>query len=214
MFRCFNTKKPFHSHNTHRSREHFCAIFPKFYLTGFIMCLPNHGILYFLIYALFIQAKRARSSLFGPYYLLQLYSPLNLRFCLPLPSPLSPLPSPLSPPPPPPPPLPTHANPNPIPHKQPATPTEPTSTIRQLHEYGQHKFLAELFFRLRCRSRWEGVERGDFQTCALELCNCRRTEGDIQTEVSVRAVFLDGGVDSPGSGNNYVNVLRRKDVHL
>jgi len=58
------------------------------------------------------------------------------------------------------------------------------------------------------------VERGDFQTCALELCNCRRTEGDIQTEVSVRAVFLDGGVDSPGSGNNYVNVLRRKDVHL
>jgi len=137
MFRCFNTKKPFGfrfcirlspSHNTHRSREHFCAIFPKFYLTGFIMCLPNHGILYFLIQAPFIQAKRARSSLFGPYYLLQLYDPLNLRFRLRLPSPLSPLPSPLSP-------LPsphrtpirsTHASRNPIPHKQPATATEMT----------------------------------------------------------------------------------------
>ena len=56
------------------------------------------------------------------------------------------------------------------------------------------------------------MERGGFKTWSLELCNCRRTEGDVQTEVSVRAIFLDGGVDSPGSGNNYVNVLRRKDV--
>ncbi len=78
----------------------------------------------------------------------------------PLPSPLSPLPSP--PPPhllPPSPPTPTP----PTPHKHPATPTEPTSTIRELHEYGQHRFLAELFFRLRCWSRWEGVEGQGFK---------------------------------------------------